>query len=206
MGKRQKYLYPWERQPGETETAWKAFVLYRDMLQTTGLRRRDIRWVVREIQNSDEINVCQTTVYKYSKKWCWAPRVEAYDAWMAEDTEAARVKAEEKRLAEEAKMDERLISLSYHIQRMMLEATDHMKAAEMTPKEFSDLSRALKNLADIEREARNATTAQKQLELNRERFEYEKQRDAGQNIEYEDLDSVEADIYSDGETDNDGDD
>jgi hypothetical protein len=59
---------PWDRQPGETSKAYRAFALYRDMQAD-----RTFESVARELRCSG------ANIRRFSKRWDWAHRVRAYD-------------------------------------------------------------------------------------------------------------------------------
>lgn len=59
---------PWDRQPGETSKAYRAFALYRDMQAD-----RTFESVARELRCSG------ANIRRFSKRWDWTGRVRAYD-------------------------------------------------------------------------------------------------------------------------------
>ena len=62
----------------------------------------------------------------------------------------------------------------------------------MTPK---DIKEFLRLATELERMNREESIQQQTLQLRREEFEYKKERDSGNNNEFEDLEEVEADVY-----------
>lgn len=59
---------PWDRQPGETDPAWAAFVVYRDL----GLERSGAK-VGKELGKSHQL------IERWSAKNAWVTRVQAWD-------------------------------------------------------------------------------------------------------------------------------
>jgi hypothetical protein len=59
---------PWDRRPGESAKAYRAFALYRDMQAD-----RTFESVARELRCSG------TNIRRFAKRWDWAQRVRAYD-------------------------------------------------------------------------------------------------------------------------------
>lgn len=78
---------PWERQPEESDEAWAAFVVYRDMLMIEHdgniIGRRSQREVARRVGKS------ATLMDRWGKRHAWRVRVEAYDADLDRDRRAA---------------------------------------------------------------------------------------------------------------------
>lgn len=66
-------LDAWERQPGEIDTAWRLFQVYRDMNGATG---RSYARVVRETGKSASY---VRQVEKYARRYRWQERIEAWD-------------------------------------------------------------------------------------------------------------------------------
>jgi hypothetical protein len=65
----------WERQPGETNAAYQAFALYRDM----GITRSHRKLVEQHFGGS---SAKLRQIGEWSRKWMWVARAEAYDAEM----------------------------------------------------------------------------------------------------------------------------
>lgn len=81
----------WERLPGETDKAYAAFRMYRDMHPTV----RSIAEVARQRHESGN-----STTYGWSEKYGWAERARAYDAW----TETIRRDERERGFREEERL------------------------------------------------------------------------------------------------------
>lgn len=74
---------PWQRQPGEGSRAFEAFALYRDL--TAG--ERSGRLVAQELGKS------ATIVFRWSVRWSWRERVEAWDDHCDRETQRTVVSA-----------------------------------------------------------------------------------------------------------------
>lgn len=72
-------LQPWERQYGEPNIAWDAFLTYREMGPKRSLRKAYLS----NTGNDGEKVPCapQTTWGQWSKTWRWSDRVEEYDRY-----------------------------------------------------------------------------------------------------------------------------
>ena len=118
-------------------------------------------------------------------KYDWRARADAYDASIAEE-------AIKQVVADRKKMQERHIKMSLQLQRKAMEALEKIQPEEMTPK---DIKEFLRLATELERMNREESIQQQTLQLRREEFEYKKERDSGNNNEFEDLEEVEADVY-----------
>ena len=78
---RRDEIKPWERQPGETEKAWQAFKLYRDLGEGRTLQ-----------EVSRKLSKHQSNVSRWSKKWRWQSRVMAWDMEVDRQARKARLK------------------------------------------------------------------------------------------------------------------
>lgn len=93
----------WERQPDESDTAYNAFCVYRDMGITRSLRKAAAAFYA-DRQDSQEATSeppesgtdSQLTRFKrWSRKWMWAARAEAHDA---EEDHERRLELKERRI------------------------------------------------------------------------------------------------------------
>lgn len=75
--------HPWERQPGETDSAWQGFVTYRD--KKPGQR------------SLESVGKClgktRQALEPWSSRWNWVARCAAYDAWVDRQTKLAEIEA-----------------------------------------------------------------------------------------------------------------
>ncbi|MFA5801542.1 MAG: hypothetical protein WC911_03605 [Thermoleophilia bacterium] len=80
---------PWTRQKGETNKAFEAFVLYRDM----GTSRSCAKV-------ADHLSRSNTLIFGWSAKWSWQRRVELYDVHQDQERlkrlEQSRIKMDER--------------------------------------------------------------------------------------------------------------
>lgn len=75
--------HSWERQHNETDSAWDAFVVYRDL----GPAKRSLAEVGR-VQGKHRRNY-----FDWSSDWSWVRRCADYDAWMDRQTKLAEIEA-----------------------------------------------------------------------------------------------------------------
>lgn len=66
--------FPWERQPGESVQAHARFLTYRDLDPVHRSQQKV----------ADHCGISVQLVQRWSRKWSWLKRVNAYDAWMLE--------------------------------------------------------------------------------------------------------------------------
>lgn len=120
----------WERQNGEGEKAFEAFVIYRDMGQ-----ERTISAVVKQLEKS------RSLIDRWKERWKWTERVRAYDNELEKEARAKAVK-------DRMKMTDRHISIAMQLQKKALEALANLKVTDMSPK---DIKEFLKMATDLER-------------------------------------------------------
>ena len=72
---------PWERQKGESEKAYEAFVAYRDMGE-----KRTLIAVAEKLGKSD------TLIRRWKDRWEWKERVRAYDNGLEKEARAKVIK------------------------------------------------------------------------------------------------------------------
>lgn len=148
-------LSPWERQPGEPESAWSTFLAYRDLGE-----ERSIAAAVASVgrwRNSGD---------RWSAAWQWRIRAEAYDRHL----DAVTVKTA---MAERRKMAARHAGLASGalgaMQTVVAEFVRRMGSVEMqaaltamSPKQLLDFIRssssAIKEMVYVERLSRGAPT------------------------------------------------
>lgn len=121
---------PWERQKGESEKAYEAFLVYRDMGP-----ERSTRAVAQKLGKSVSL------IQRWSRDKDWQERVRAYENDL---DRAARKKA----LADRKAMTDRHISIAMQLQKKALEALAGLSAEDMTPK---DIKEYIKMATDLER-------------------------------------------------------
>lgn len=71
-------LWPWEKQPDESDKAWEAFHTYRDMRSDRSLRALAASIAAQRNRN-------ETTTFRqvgeWSRLWRWVDRCDAFDRW-----------------------------------------------------------------------------------------------------------------------------
>lgn len=121
---------PWERQKGESEKAYEAFVTYRDMGQ-----ERTITAVVKQLGKS------RALIDRWRSRWEWKERVRLYDNDLEKEARAKAVK-------DRKKMTERHIGIAMQLQKKALAALTEMSVEDMSPK---DIKEYIKMATDLER-------------------------------------------------------
>jgi hypothetical protein len=76
-------LEPWERQPGESDPAWAAFLVYRDLPASA----RSIARVVSDTGKS------RSLIAGWSSKWDWPARAKEYDRHKDRQTTLREIEA-----------------------------------------------------------------------------------------------------------------
>lgn len=120
----------WERQKGESEKAFEAFKLYRDMGE-----ERTISAVVKMLGKSRNL------IDRWGKRWNWKERVRAYDNELEKQ-------AKEKAVKDYKNMTERHIKIAIQLQDKALKALKNLKTEEMAAK---DIREFIKMATDLER-------------------------------------------------------
>ena len=121
---------PWERQPGESEQAFEAFRIYRDL----GMKRSNAE-VCKQLSKSRQL------ISRWKSNYNWDERVRAYDNDLEKQQHAEAVK----NLKD---MTGRHIKIAMSLQRKALEELDRMKVEDMTPR---DIKEYIKMATELER-------------------------------------------------------
>lgn len=124
---------PWERQKGESEKAFEAFKIYRDMGE-----ERTISAVGKRLEKSRNL------IDRWKERWNWKERVRAYDNELEKQ-------AKEKAIKDYKAMTERHIKISIQLQKKALEALNNLEIEEMSAK---DIKEFIKMATDLERLSR----------------------------------------------------
>ena len=106
-------ILPWERQPGETEKAYEAFLIYKNQ----GPGRSQIE-VARKLQKSTRL------ITSWVKRWDWKNRVTLFDR----DVER-KAKAEEEKARKD--MIKRHIKYSLAVQSKAIQGLEKLKPEKM---------------------------------------------------------------------------
>ncbi len=125
---------PWERQRGESEKAFAAFVIYRDLGE-----KRTITEVARKLTRSRQ------WINEWKDKWRWKERAAEYDQEMQR---VARKAARETMAEEYETMIKRQIAISLQLQSKAMKALQTLKPEKLTPKEIREW---LKMSTELER-------------------------------------------------------
>lgn len=121
---------PWERQPGESEQAYEAFALYRDL----GPKRSNQEVGI-------QLSKSRQLISRWKSNYNWDERVRAYDNELQKEMHREAVK----NLKD---MTNRHIKISMQLQKKALAALDNLPVEEMTPK---DIKEFIKMATDLER-------------------------------------------------------
>ena len=121
---------PWERQKGESEKAYEAFKLYRDMGE-----ERTISAVGKRLAKSRNL------IDRWKERWHWKERVRAYDNELEKQAKAKAVK-------DYKAMTQRHVQIAMQFQKKALEALNHLEVNDMKPK---DIKEFIKMATDLER-------------------------------------------------------
>lgn len=139
---------PWERQKGETEKAYEAFSVYRDMGA-----ERTISAVVKQLEKS------RSLIDRWKDRWEWTERVRLYDNYLEKQ---ARDKAVKDRKA----MVDRQVKIAMQVQKKALEALEKLSVEAMTPKDIkeyikmaTDLERLNRTFEESDKEKSDSTTS-----------------------------------------------
>lgn len=110
----------WGQQQAETEQAFAAFVVYRDMGETRGHAK-----VARQLKKSVQL------INRWSARWSWSIRARAWDAELDKQKLEAIAKAR-------AEMTERHIKHAKALQFKAIERLAEMEPGELKPSEALD--------------------------------------------------------------------
>jgi len=121
---------PWERQKGESEKAFEAFAVYRDMGE-----KRTFTAVAEKLQKSGSL------IRRWKDRWGWIERVREYDNGLEKEARTQTVKARKE-------MTDRHIKISMQLQKKALSALAELEVYKMSPK---DIKEYIKMATDLER-------------------------------------------------------
>ncbi len=124
----------WERQPDESEAAWEAFLVYRDME------------VPRRFQAvADKLQKSYSLIRRWKTAWFWEDRVIAYDNEIQKEALASAVN-------DRRKMNQRHTELAMRLLQAATDALDKLNTDDLS---FKDIREAVKLGAELERRARD---------------------------------------------------
>src|SRR4051812_29284822 len=101
----------WERQPGETQKAYRAFQIYRDM----GQGNRSVRRLAKQLGHG-----AHTTCGLWQSKFDWVARCDTYDNWLEMERRSAVQDNERKRAVELAERNRRVDDGFVEVRELML--------------------------------------------------------------------------------------
>ena len=131
---------PWERRKGESEKAYEAFAVYRDLGE-----KRTFTAVAEELHKS-----C-TLIRRWKERWDWQERVRAYDNDLESQARAQAIK-------DRKDMTNRHIQIAMQLQKKALAALKELSVEDMSPK---DIKEYIKMATDLERLNREPTEDEK---------------------------------------------
>lgn len=161
---------PWERQKGETEKAYEAFVLFRD----AGPGRTLIA-VARELHKS------YTLIRRWNDTWNWSERVRLYDVDVEKAARAQAVKDRKDMIARHTK-------LALDVQKKAEEALKALKVSDMAPK---DIKEYIKMATDLERLNRDIVEAENAVGRKENNLLAALQDSTGEDIDTDDLPEIQ---------------
>ena len=123
MSRKREIIEPWERQPGETEKAYEAFLVYKNLGPG-----RTIKAVSEKLRKSYDL------FRRWKKRYDWDSRVEAFDR---ENERAEQLRIQ----SERAQMVKRHIKLGLAVQGKAIKALEAMDPDELKPGAIRDFLR-----------------------------------------------------------------
>lgn len=134
---------PWERQKEESEKAFEAFTVYRDMGE-----KRTYAAVAEKLQKSSSL------IRRWKDRFEWRERVRAYDNELEKEAMAKAIK-------ERKSMTDRHIKIAIQLQEKALEALEALLIKDLSPK---DIKEYIKMATDLERQSRTLKEQQSIME------------------------------------------
>lgn len=139
MARKQEPVEPWERQPGESQKAWEAFLVYRNMPhkeETKG--QRSVRKVAEKLVKSS------TLISRWCTMWDWVNRAAEYD------NELQRMDLREKKDSIR-KMNQQQVQIGLSLQKKAIKALAALAIEDMSARNILDY---LTQGIEIERRSR----------------------------------------------------
>lgn len=143
-------LAPWDRQPKERDTAWAAFLVYRDMPP----ENRSVNAA------SKLVDAYNSQLHTWSVIWSWRARVEAHDRYLDQVKVASHRKAIESMTTRHAALANNALGvLQQPIAELVARLNDgRINLSKMSERDLFDLviraSRAIVALTEVERVSR----------------------------------------------------
>jgi hypothetical protein len=148
-----RFVEEWERQPGETPRAWKAFVIYRDMGDDRGVTKvRDIAGGIYK----------HSTLLEWAAKNRWAERARAWDNYVDRRRQAAFLREQEEMARRQIKTGRTLqdVGLAYVEEEL---SDPEQRKAQMSA---TSALRYIDTGVALERKGMGVDDEQKQADLN----------------------------------------
>lgn len=161
---------PWERQKGETEKAFAAFRVFRDMGPD-----RTITATVKEVGK------CRKLIDGWRVKYDWRERVRLYDNDVEKAARAQAVKDRKDMIARHTK-------LALDVQKKAEEALKALKVSDMAPK---DIKEYIKMATDLERLNRDIVEAENAVGRKENNLLAALQDSTGEDIDTDDLPEIQ---------------
>lgn len=156
-------VYPWDQLPDESQAAFNAFRIYRDLGDTRSLSRVATELIERG-RRSGKARTVRTNLSVWSVRHRWVERVQAWDRHLdrLEQVQMARDRKEmRKRQAEAAQLGQVVLTVPFRAALRKLNQNADAALKELSEEELSELislsaqaARAFPQLVSIERQAR----------------------------------------------------
>lgn len=174
---------PWERQPGEGDQRWEAFVIYRDQ-PTNGITRRSLEKVAASCGKH------HTLIERWSRQDGWRQRVHAWDAHVQSQKDLAFIRRREQIADEHARqlgavrmaLVQPTLALLDRINRARQQGTDALDGIPTSEllKAMVGASRALGPVMQIERLSAGLSTTNADVHVSGDLGAVEARRQAEQ--------------------------
>ena len=161
---------PWERQKGETEKAYEAFVTFRDAGPG-----RTLIGAARELHKS------YTLIRRWCDTWNWLERVRLYDVDVEKAARAQAIKDRKDMIARHTK-------LALDVQKKAEEALKALKVSDMAPK---DIKEYIKMATDLERLNRDIVEEENAIGRKENNLLAALQDSTGEDIDTDDLPEIQ---------------
>lgn len=143
----------WERQPGETEAPWAAFVIFRDLTSSRTIQRAAEITAETRRGTADSVRT-QFTIW--AKKYRWRERAEAYDIYL--DRRRREARETEMEAIDRRQMQEGQTLQTAGMRRIVGDARAGVIALEPNTMDWSDAFRSIELGTRMERNAAGLPT------------------------------------------------
>ena len=152
-------VQPWLRQPNESAQAYAAFCVYRDL-------GADRSFVAASQRCGKSVSILS----RWSSRWNWVSRVQAYDAYLAIITEEERQKALKEEAGKWAKrqLEEREREWDHALllyQKASVFLQQPVLKRSLSPKSLSDIAAGLEKAAKLARLAAEMETDRQRIDV-----------------------------------------